>query len=66
MPLESTFWGVDCYIIHDGMKIPKSTFDSEMVRLTEYQHGYEPQAAKFIFDHYGKTCCLCDGGITLF
>ena len=73
MPLQSTVAEVECYVIHDGIPLPKTTFHSEMLRLQSEDGGdyrgwlerYGAEFADYITKNYGRKCWHCEKQIIL-
>ena len=77
MPLALTVAEVECYIIHDGFKLPKTTFHSELVRLRREEglvgafaagpemEKFAAEATEFICKNYGRSCWHCGQQIDL-
>ena len=78
MALASIVAEVECYVIHDGIRLPKSTFQSELLRL-QREEGFvgvfaaefgpemenATEAIEFICKHYGRSCWHCGQQIDL-
>ena len=75
MPLESTVAEIQCYVIHDGIPLPKSTFHTEMLRLQSEDGEDYPgwlwlelfggERADYIVKHWGRICWHCHKQIVL-
>ena len=76
---KSTVAPVECFLIHDDIPLPKTTFQSEMIRLREEAaamaqlHMGMSQNPKYldrrcrqlIYQQYGRICSHCDEQIIL-
>ena len=67
MSLECTMAEVPCLVIRDGVLMPRSTFESEMIRLRsrDFDGADCAEYADYIVKHWGRICWHCDKRITL-
>ena len=71
--LPETVAEVECYVIHDGIPLPKTTFQSEMLRLQSEEGGnypgwlerYGAEFADYVTKAYGRKCWHCEQIIIL-
>ena len=66
---------IQCYVIHDGIPLPKSTFHTEMLRLQSEDGEDYPgwlwlelfggERADYIVKHWGRICWHCHKQIVL-
>ena len=79
MPLTSCAVPVECFLIHDGVPLPKTTFRSELIRLRREAVEAQPPDLGYIRDRkyldrrcrgmieimYGRMCWDCGKEITI-
>ena len=67
MSLECTMAEVPCLVIRDGVLMPRSTFESEMIRLRsgDFDGADCAEYADYIVKHWGRICWHCHKQIVL-
>ena len=64
-PLTSSVAPVECFLIHDGMSLPKTTYQELMIRVRREAAETQPpgmclrRRKTMIIHHYGRICWDC-------